>query len=132
MISVQALADKTAISLSFICAVHCLAMPLIFLLLPSLAVIYFDNETAHLLMLFAVLPVSIFALTMGCKKHKDIFVFILGAVGLAILVTAVLLGHDALGELVEKALILSGATIIALSHIRNHALCQRSDCDCHP
>tara|TARA_B100000767_G_C19758025_1_gene533890 strand:+ start:1839 stop:2237 length:399 start_codon:yes stop_codon:yes gene_type:complete len=131
MISVQALADKAAISLSFICAVHCLAMPLIFLLLPSLAAIYFDDETAHLLMLFAVLPVSIFALTMGCTKHKDIVVFILGAVGLAILVTAVLLGHDALGELVEKVLILSGATIIALSHIRNHALCQRSDCDCH-
>ncbi|MDB2409181.1 MerC domain-containing protein [Pseudomonadales bacterium] len=70
MKNIQAVAEKAAISLSFICAVHCLALPLMVVFLPSLVVFNLEDEASHFWMLAAVVPTSLFALTLGCKKHK--------------------------------------------------------------
>jgi len=131
MKNIQALADKAAITLSFICTIHCLALPLAVVLLPALAVLNLEDEASHLWMLAAVVPTSLFALTMGCKKHKKLAVMVFGLVGLAVLITAVLLSHDILNEAGEQILLATGAIIIALGHLRNHQLCKRSSCECH-
>jgi hypothetical protein len=131
MKQLQAIADKTAISLSFICTLHCLAAPFAATLLPTLAAIYLEDEAFHLWMVIAVIPTSILALTMGCKKHKDYRVLLLGITGLSLLIIAALLGHDLLGESGETAMTVVGASIIAAGHLANHRLCQRSRCECH-
>lgn len=131
MKNIQALADKAAITLSFICTIHCLALPLAVVLLPALAVLNLEDEASHLWMLAAVVPTSLFALTMGCKKHKKLAVMVFGLVGLAVLITAVLLSHDILNEAGEQILLATGAIIIALGHLGNHQLCKRSSCECH-
>jgi hypothetical protein len=130
MKNIQAFADKTAISLSFICTVHCLALPLIIVMLPSLAIFNLDDEIFQLWMVVAVIPISLYALTMGCKKHKKVGVMGIGAVGLAILIATTWLGHDVLGETGEKFFSVLGAAIIALGHLINHQLCRNSDCNC--
>jgi len=131
MKNIQALADKAAITLSFICTIHCLALPLAVVLLPALAVLNLEDEASHLWMLAAVVPTSLFALTMGCKKHKKLTVMVFGLAGLAVLIAAVLLGHDILTEAGEQILLAIGAIIIALGHLKNHQLCKRSSCECH-
>lgn len=129
--NLQPLTDKTAIGLSFLCTLHCLAMPLLVVLLPSLAALPLEGEAFHLWMVFIVVPVSVFALTMGCKNHKRYRVFWVGGFGLAILLATVLLGHDTLGETWEKTLTVIGSSVIALGHFWNHRLCQKKDsCDC--
>jgi len=125
----QAFADKTAISLSFICTIHCLAMPFIVAMLPSLAAFNLEDEIFQLWMVIAVIPTSLYALTMGCKKHKKVSVISLGALGLGILITTTWLGHDTLGETYEKVFSVLGATIIALGHLINYQLCRYSHCD---
>ena len=131
MKQLQAIADKTAISLSFICTLHCLAVPFAAALLPTLAAIHFEDEAFHIWMIVAVIPTSVFALTMGCKKHKDYKVLLLGITGLSLLMIAALLGHDLLGESGETAMTVVGASIIAAGHLLNHRLCQHSRCECH-
>lgn len=131
MKTLQSFTDKTAISLSFLCTIHCLAMPLLVVLLPSLAALPLEEEAFHLWMVFIVVPVSIYALTMGCKNHKRYRVLLVGGIGLCILIATVLAGHDALGETWEKTLTVIGSSIIALGHFWNHRLCQQHDsCDC--
>lgn len=131
MKNIQALTDKAAISFSMLCMVHCLAMPLLIVLLPSLAALPLQGEAFHLWMLVAVVPTSAYALTMGCKKHQDYRVMLVGGIGLTILVAAALLGHDLLGELWEKAFTVVGATIIAIGHVWNFKRCQtHDDCGC--
>ena len=131
MKNIQAFSDKAAISLSVICTLHCLALPIAVVLLPSLAIFNLEDEASHLWMLAAVVPTSLFALTLGCKKHKKMGVMVFVLVGLAVLASAVLMGHDILGEAGEKVLLATGAIIIALGHLRNHQLCKRSSCECH-
>ncbi|MBQ0719562.1 MAG: MerC domain-containing protein [Gammaproteobacteria bacterium] len=122
--------DKVAISLSLICTVHCLLLPLAFVLLPALAANTFADERLHQWMLLAVLPTSLIALTMGCRQHLKFSVMAMGLTGLCILTLATFMGHDLLGETGEKIAILMGASLIALGHLRNHTLCKRLQCGC--
>jgi hypothetical protein len=127
----QEITDKFSISLSMLCAIHCLALPLILILLPSLAALNLDNEAFHTWMLVAVIPTSIYALTMGCKGHQAYSLLFLGALGLILLILALLLGHEIIGESGEKSLTLLGATFVFIAHWKNISLYQRDkNCAC--
>jgi len=131
MNNLRSLADKSAIALSVLCSIHCLALPLAIVLLPSVAAMPLEGEEFHYWMLIAVLPLSTYALTMGCKKHQHYRLLFIGFLGLSILVFAAFFGHELLGETGEKALTMIGATILALGHIGNHRLCQQQEhCAC--
>lgn len=124
MRSAQEITDKFAISLSLLCAIHCLASPVMLVLLSSLTVLQLDNEAFHQWMLVAILPATIYALTIGCKKHKRYQLLFLGFTGLTLLVLAVFLGEKTTGEYGEKILTVLGATLIASGHYFNFRLCQ--------
>ncbi|NKC17056.1 MAG: MerC family mercury resistance protein [Gammaproteobacteria bacterium] len=127
MNNLQTITDKTAICLSLLCAVHCLAMPLAAVLLPSIVALPLADEVFHLWMLTAVLPISAYALTMGCRKHKRYRLLSIGGMGLLILSIAAFGGHERLGEIWEKTLTVIGAVTIALGHAWNYRLCQHQD-----
>ncbi len=122
--------DKAAIGLSLVCAVHCLLLPVALVILPTLTASTFGDERFHQWMLMAVLPTSLLALTMGCRRHRNTSVMAMGLPGLAILTLAAFLGHDWLGESGEKIASLLGASLIALGHFRNHSLCKKIHCPC--
>ncbi|MBU2869077.1 MerC domain-containing protein [Colwellia sp. E2M01] len=122
----QLLPDKFAIGLSMLCAIHCLALPIILVLLPSLGSLPLQDEAYHLWMLVAVIPISLYALTLGCKKHKKYQIFIWGALGLLLMVLAVLCGHELAGEYGEKILTLLGATFVSFAHLQNFRRCQKN------
>jgi len=121
--------DKAAIGLSLFCAVHCLLLPVTLIMLPSLAATTFGGEEFHQWMLVAVLPISLLALTLGCRKHREMSIMLLGLMGLIIILVAALFGHDLFGEIGEKVATLLGASLIALSHVRNQSLCHQHNCD---
>ena len=123
--------DGLAISLSFLCAVHCLFMPSFIILAPSLLSISFDNEFIHYLILALAIPISIFALSAGYKAHKSLSMIFIGFLGLLILLFAVLFGNNLFGEIGEKGLTLFGSVIVASAHYRNLKVCKELDCDCH-
>ncbi len=127
----QEISDKAAISLSLLCAIHCLVTPLAAVMLPSIAALSLDDEGYHLWMLVVVLPLSAYALTMGCTKHKRYRLLLIGGAGLLLLGVAAFIGHDLLGRTWEILLTLVGAGIIALGHFFNFRLCQHHDaCSC--
>jgi len=127
----QTLSDKTAISLSVLCAIHCLALPLLLVALPSLATLKLDTEMFHFAMVFAVIPISIYALTMGCRQHNRKSLLLLGAIGIVFLCAALFLPHEVKGESGEKILTLMGALLIAIGHMANYRLCKKQAlCGC--
>ena len=100
----QRVMDKLAIGLSIMCAVHCLATPLLLTLLPSLTAVQLDNEQLHLWILVAVIPTSLVALTLGCKKHTRLRYVVSGFVGVILMVLAVTLGEAKWGSWERKGL----------------------------
>lgn len=126
----QTAMDKAAIGLSLICTVHCLLLPIALTMLPALGASIAGDENFHLLLLLAVIPTSLIALTLGCRKHGHGHVVLTGLLGLIILTLTAFLGHDLLGDSGEKVASVLGAGTIALTHIRNYRLCRDAQCHC--
>jgi hypothetical protein len=122
--------DKVAIGLSSLCVIHCLLLPVLILLVPSVSSFWFTDESFHQWMLVGVTCSSILALFIGYKKHGQKNIFAWGALGLSFLVFAFFFGHDVAGELGEKTLTVLGAFIISIGHFKNLRHCKTHSCPC--
>ena len=107
--------DGFAIGASTLCMLHCLALPILFALLPALAGRIDPGESFHVGMLMLALPTSLFALAQGWRRRGGIAPLMTGLTGLAMMAAGVVLAHGALGEAlwtVAGSLLLAGAHII--------------------
>ena len=125
----QGYLDRIAVVLSGICMLHCLALPLLLTVFPIMNVTILSEEVFHLLMLVVILPVSVVALTIGCRQHKDTLTVVLGAIGLGILTVTAFAGHDIFGLTGERLVTSLGGLILAGAHIQNYRCCRRDDCN---
>ena len=122
--------DKFAILLSGVCLLHCLLTPILITLLPIISSSAFVEDLLfHQLMLWAVLPTSVIALFLGCRKHKQFLIAATGIIGISILVAVSFWGHDWLGIAGEKVATSIGGVVLALSHYLNYRACQNTTCD---
>ena len=119
--------DKAAIALSLACALHCLMVPLLLALFPSRALSGLGDERIHLGLLFLIIPISVFSLTLGCRVHRNLTVVAVGVTGIGILCLSALLAHDMGGESLETAGTLLGSGIVALSHALNFKSCRAAN-----
>jgi carbon starvation protein CstA len=139
--------DHLAIGMAAVCAVHCLLTPLLLVALPIIATTFFVHEDFHVWMLFAVIPTTSFAVFMGCRKHKDRWVVALSAVGLSLLLAALVFERLSAGASIEAAHCAAcagevaghsasllpwincfGGLFLASGHVRNFRLCRLADC----
>ena len=72
MLKTQMNSDKVAVTLSAACVIHCFFAPSFIILTSGILSISIDNELVHYLILLAAVPVSVFALYLGYKNHKNI------------------------------------------------------------
>lgn len=120
---IQKVTDKAAIVISFLCLVHCVAQPLLFLILPVLPGLYLlEHQLFHQVILFAVVPLGLVALVIGYLNHKRFGVLCTGIVGLILLICISLFGHDLLSETVEIVLTELASLIIICAHVMNYQL----------
>lgn len=122
-------ADGAAVLLSGTCMLHCLVLPMLVTLFPIVQGSVLEEQTFHLLMLVFILPTSLLALTIGCRRHKDRLTITLGAIGLVTLTVTALFGHELLGLEWERVVTTIGGLILAAAHIQNYRCCQAADCD---
>ena len=83
----QLTTDKFAGTVSLVCALQCLLMPSFFIATSGLVSLSIDNEFVHSIILLIAVPVSLFAL-LGLKNHKNKLIFLIGMLGLVVLVAA--------------------------------------------
>ena len=120
--------DRIAVSLSLVCAAQCLLLPISVLFLPVLATLPIADEWFHTMLLFFVVPISTFAMFLGCRKHKSYNIIFYGFIGLLTLIVSALWGHDLFGETGEMISTLIGTSILSYGHIQNQKLCKSK---CH-
>ena len=131
MFKTQLTSDKFAMGLSMACVVHCFFAPSLIILSFSFLSLSIESEIIHYLIVFLAVPISLFALGLGYKNHDVLSYLYTGAFGLVLLVVAVVLGEDLLGEIGEQTLTLIGSMIVAFAHFKNHRKCKELECDCH-
>lgn len=119
--------DGVAVALSGLCLVHCLALPLLVAGLPFIS--QFSAGHLHLQMLVIVLPLSILALAIGFRRHKNMLVIAAGGTGMLLLVVGATVAHTQLGLTADRIFTIVGALTLATAHYLNSVRarqCQRS------
>jgi hypothetical protein len=112
--------DQVAVGLSGLCLAHCLLLPVVLAVSPLLN--EFSADHLHLQMLVVVLPVSIAALTLGHRKHRNAVVVAWGSVGMAILVIGATIVHQHFGLVADRLFTIAGALTLAVVHYFNYRL----------
>jgi hypothetical protein len=119
--------DQVAIALSAICLVHCLAVPVLVAVLPIAVVSFGSDQHFHGLMLWLVVPTSVFGFSLGYRLHRRADIVLTGAAGIAVLAAAALYGHTAWPQTAELLVSVAGSLLLGSAHWRNFRLVRR----CH-
>lgn len=125
----QQLLDRLAVSASVACMLHCLVTPLLLVVLPVLSSSVLPGEALHRALVLVVVPMSLVALYLGCRRHRDRAVLALGGLGLVLLVGVAVVGEELLGEGGERIGTLLGGAALAAGHLRNYRLCRTDRCE---
>ena len=109
--------DGAAVTLSALCLVHCLLLPLVVAGLPFLA--QFSEGHLHAQILVVVLPLSSIALALGYRRHRDLRILLGGTLGMGLLVVGATYAHMRLGLTADRLLTIAGSLTLAVAHFFN-------------
>lgn len=133
-VSQLAALDRIGVTVSSCCAIHCLLMPLVFLLLPLGEWEEILGEGVEAWVLVAALFVAGVSLTWGCAVHRRFLAWCVFAAAVGLIIAGRFLASEAWELLFGVA----GALMLALSHWVNHRLyracpeCQKGSCGSQP
>ena len=106
--------DKSAMTLSGLCLVHCLAGAL------ALTVFAVSSEwlshNVHVVGLAIALPLAVIALWRGVAVHGRLGVAVLGALGIGAMAASLGIGHGGRGEILMSV---AGVAMLGAAHYWN-------------
>lgn len=122
MRATASLLDSSAIALSGLCLLHCLALPLLAATLPLLGA-WSRAEWVHVVFAMAAVPLSSYALWSTHRRHAlPTSVCLLALCGL----TGLVLGASGLvGDALETPITVTGSLLLASTHLLNLRLRRR-------
>ncbi|MET1755768.1 MerC domain-containing protein [Novosphingobium sp. RD2P27] len=108
--------DALAVAASTLCLAHCLMLPLLLVLVPTLTALIAVPDSFHQGMLLFALPMSMIALAAGFRRHRQPLPAIVVVPGLGLLI----LGGLATEESLEETLLtVAGALLLSIGHTIN-------------
>lgn len=112
------LADRFGATASFLCAVHCAALPLIIAALPALGLTFLANHRFErgFIAFASVLATTTFI--VGFRRHRRFRAFWFLVPGLAFLTAGVIVDFDQ-SAIAHAVLVSIGGTLVAVSHLTN-------------
>jgi len=102
-----------------LCLVHCLALPLLLLLLPGVVGLFALSEAFHYVAFALVVPFALCAFWLGYRHHRTLPPALLGLAGITCLALALL---PDIGEGAEVWITVSGSLLLITGHVMNWRL----------
>ena len=129
----QKIIDNLGITISSVCAIHCLLLPAIFIIAPYS---FLASHEFHEALIYFILPCAAIAFVLGCRKHGDLKVAVMGTLGVILLASSLLFheifhAEEHSEELITVLITIAGSLMLILSHLRNRKLCLKEEYACH-
>ena len=129
----QKIIDNLGITISSVCAIHCVLLPAIFIIAPYS---FLASHEFHEALIYFILPCAAIAFVLGCRKHGDLKVAVMGTLGVILLASSLLFheifhAEEHSEELITVLITIAGSLMLILSHLRNRKLCLREEFACH-
>lgn len=109
--------DLSAMGLSGLCLVHCLAGTLAVVLASALTTLPGSPHLVHIVLLGLAGPLAVFSFWRGWRLHRQRINPVLGATGLALMALALTQEH---GQRWEVGITMIGVALLAVGHWRNY------------
>lgn len=116
--------DWLGLGLSGLCALHCLALPLLATSLPFLRAEHGNHSVFHILMAIFIVPLGLWAFFRGHRIHRANWVFLGGSLGLGFVLLG-LLSDEAFWSTAVTSL---GSAILMFFHYQNWQLSRCQAC----
>lgn len=113
--------DAAGITASFLCVMHCVASPVIAMVVPVIAL---NEGTTHGVLALAVLSFGLLAFVPGYRLHGRLGLIGLGALGVLLIWGSALLPEAVANEALETVLTVAGGAIMVVAHLHNIRLCR--------
>jgi len=125
--STLSVVDRVGATVSFACAVHCVAMPFLLSVLPLLGLSVIAHETFERCMLVVALVFAVTSSCWGLRIHRS------GKIAALFFIAIALLGFSRVCAGITHGLVLGlGGLTLSAGHFLNHHLCRScSSCDHH-
>jgi len=121
--------DSIGFSASFLCALHCAALPLILTGLSASSLGFLANPLVEIAMILLSIVVGIASLIPSYKKHRKLNAISLLLIGFFLIFS----GHFLVLEHYEPIIIPIGALTVAMAHVTNWRSSKACDhCEIHP
>tara|TARA_B110000908_G_C10231567_1_gene440886 strand:+ start:400 stop:807 length:408 start_codon:yes stop_codon:yes gene_type:complete len=98
----QSKADRIGIWASILCAIHCALTPVLLIVLPTFGKAWAHPAT-HWGMAIIVIPIAVFMMLKGYRKHARKWIVVTGCVGIVLVVIGAILPYVKSGELSSKS-----------------------------
>jgi drug/metabolite transporter superfamily protein YnfA len=116
--------------ISTACALHCLLLPVLILVLPFVGLAFILDESFEMLLLIAAIAIAFSSFLWGTKTHGEVYVFYFLAIALVCFFLSRL--HSL--EVYERFLVAGGGIFLVIGHLINRKLCNTCptchDCGC--
>lgn len=104
--------------------VHCVSMPLLVSILPSIGMTFLEGHAAHQILAFFVVGFALAAVLPAYLKHRRKAVLWSMIIGVSLVLTATFGSGTLFPESFELPLITVGNLLVVLTHWRNRNLVQ--------
>ena len=125
--------DRFGAAASFLCALHCAALPFVMALLPALGLGFLASHAFERgFVAFAIVLASV-SLAAGFRRHRHPGALRILVPGIALLLAGILLDADA-RPILHALLVSIGGLLVALAHVANlrFSRCDARDEACGP
>ncbi|MDE2247971.1 MAG: MerC domain-containing protein [Xanthomonadaceae bacterium] len=111
-------ADRVGAAASFLCAIHCAALPFVLALLPFLGLEFLADHRFERGFVTCACLLATFAMVRGFRRHQHPLPLLLAVPGLALLLLGVTYAeHDPVA--VHSVLVTCGGLLLAAAHFVN-------------
>jgi hypothetical protein len=112
------LADRLGATASFLCAIHCAALPFVFALLPLAGLGFLAGHTFERVFVVFAVALALFSLINGYRRHRRAQSLMLAMPGLALLLIGVMFA-ESYSLVLHSTLVACGGLLVASAHFLN-------------
>ena len=121
--------DRFGAAASFLCALHCALLPIVFGVLPALGLAFLANHTVERVFVGFAIVLATTSLLFGLRRHGSYRAFWLLVPGIVLLIAGMLVGLEHT-NILHAVLVSVGGSLVALSHVVNLRLSHVHGPDC--
>ena len=118
--------DNLGVTISTICLIHCILLPLLILFFPIISLYYIMNEVHEWIFLSLSTVIGFYSLCLGHKQHKSLSSLKILVFGFLFMFISKIF-DDSNNDLYHTLFVLAGGVLIIFSHILNKKLCNACD-----